>query len=141
MRRSEFCVLVLVESEDHFRPFDDNRSPDQVRVRHHQIDRFLLRRRQRPFLEDRAARAHEVEKAVGVDVFFQELPRRWFLVDVELLHVHARRVQKTSGVLAGRSSGLGIEGRLRHRVIIVRQEGSRAEGLVEPHLQSEGMRG
>src|SRR5262245_59534126 len=114
MRRSELVVLLLVEAEDHASALDENRPPDQVRVLHHEIDRFLLRLRQRALLEHRAARAHELEEAVGVDVALEELTPRRFLVDVELVHVDSGRVQKSSGILAGRSTRLPVKGRFWH---------------------------
>ena len=114
MRRLEFPVLLLVEAEDDLRPLDHDRPANQVGVLHHQRDRFLLRLRQRPTLEDRAARADEIEKALGVDVFLEELARGRFLVDIELVDVDARRIQKTSGILAGRSGGFRVEDRSRH---------------------------
>ena len=119
MRRLEFPVLLLVEAEDDLRPRDHDRPPDQIWVLHHQRDRLLLRRRQRPLLEHRAARADEIEKSLGVDVLFEETARGRFLVDVELLDVDAGRIQKTSGILAGCSSGFGIERRLGHRDKII----------------------
>jgi hypothetical protein len=47
-------------------------------------------------------------------VLFEELARGRFLVDVELLDVDAGRIQKTSGILAGRSGGFRVERRSRH---------------------------
>ena len=114
MRRSEFPVLLLVEAEDDLRPLDHDRPPDQVGVLHHQRDGLLLRRRQRPLLEHRAARADEVEEPFGVDVRLQELPRRRLPVDVDLVDVNAGRVQKTSGILAGRSRRFRVERRSDH---------------------------
>ena len=115
MRRSEFAVLVLVEAEDHLRPLDHDRPSDEVRVLHHQRDRFLLRPGQRPLLEHRAARADEIEEALRIDVLLQELTRGRFLVDVDLRDVDAGRIQKTSGILAGRSRRFRVERRLGHR--------------------------
>ena len=130
MRRSELSVSVLVEAEDHLRPLDHDRPPDEVGVFHHHRDRLLLRLRQRPLLEHRAARADVVEEAVGVDVLLEELARRRLLVDVDLVDVDLVLVQKTSGVLAGRSSGLRIEGRFRHgSTIIARSQGGKAGRL------------
>ena len=114
MRRSECAVLLLVEAEDHLRPLDHDRPPDQVRVIQHQRDRLLLRLRQRPLLEHRATRADEIEEALRVDVLLEELTRGRFLVDVDLVDRDACRIQKTSGILAGRSGGFGIESRRRH---------------------------
>jgi len=57
-------------------------------------------------------------------VLLEELARRRLLVDVDLVDVDLLLVQKTSGVLAGRSRGLGIERRLGHgSTIIARLEG------------------
>ena len=114
MRRSELFVLVLVEAEDHFRPLDHDRPPDQIGILHHHRDGFLLRLRQRPLLEHRAAGADEIEEPIGVDVLLEEFARRRFLVDVDLMNLNAGRIQKTSGILAGRSSGFGVKRRLRH---------------------------
>ena len=119
MRRSELGVIVLVESEDDLRPVHHNRSPDQIRVLHHQIDRFLLRLRQRPLLEHRAARADELEEAIGIDMLLEKIPRRRIAVDVDLVHVGALVVQKTSGVFARGSSGLRVERRFCHRRRII----------------------
>ena len=115
IRRLEFPVLLLVEAENDLRPLDHDRPPNQVGVVHHQRDGFLFRLRQRPLLEHRAARADEIEKPLGVDVLFEELARGRFLVDVELLNVDAGRIQKTSGIPAGRSGRFRVEGRSRHR--------------------------
>ena len=114
---SQLLVLVLVEAEDDFRALDHDGTADQVGLLHHQGDGFLLRLRKRPFLEDRTPQADEIEKPGGVDVLLQEGPVGRLLVDVDLRDLNAVRVQKTSGVLAGRSSGLGIEDRLGHRLI------------------------
>ena len=119
MRRLEGPVTVLVEAEDDLRSLDHDRPPDQVRVLHHQRDGFLLRRRQRPILEHRAARADEIEKPISVDVLHEERARGRFLVDVELMNVDAGRIQKTSGIPAGRSGGFCVEGRLRHSRSII----------------------
>ena len=119
MRRSELSVLFLVEPEHDFRSFDENRPPDQVRVLDHHRDRLALGGRQRPLLEHRAAGADEIEEPIGVDVLLEKLPRRWFLVDVDLVDVDAGRIQKTSGILAGRSGRFRIEGRLGHRDKII----------------------
>src|SRR5438067_2220568 len=120
MRRSELVVLLPVEPEDYSRALDQNRPANQVRVLHHQVDRFLLRLRQRALFPHRAARAHVVEEAPRVDVFLEELARRRLLVDVHLADVHAGRVQKTSGVLARGSGGLPEERRFRHASRIVK---------------------
>ena len=106
------AVLRLVETKGHFRSADQDRPLDQVRLFHHQVDGLLLRLRQRPRLEDRAARAHEIEKAVGLDVPLKERAIRRFLIDVALFNVDALLIQKTSGVTAGRSSGFPVERRL-----------------------------
>jgi hypothetical protein len=114
MRRLEFRVTVLVEPERDSGSFDEDGTPNQVRVLHHQSNGFLLRLWQRALLEDRAARADEVEEPIGIDVLLQELAGRGFLVDVDLVNIDAGRVQKTSGVLAGGSGGLRVESRFRH---------------------------
>src|SRR5258708_1101014 len=114
MRRSECGVYVLYDSERHLLAAYQNRPADRIRVLHHEIDRFLLRLRQRPFLEHRTTRAHKVEEAIRLDVLLEERARRRLLVDVELMNVDPRCVQKTSGILAGRSSGFRVERRFRH---------------------------
>ena len=120
----ELGVLVLVEAEDDLRPLDHDRPPDEVWVLQHHRDCLLLRLRQRPLLEHRAAGADVVEEALSVDVLLEELARWRLLVDVDLIHVDPALVQKTSGVFAGRSGRLRIEGRFRHsHTIIERLEG------------------
>ena len=119
----EFFVLCLVEAEDDLRALNEDRTPDQVRVLHHEIDRLLLRSRQRPLLEHRAARTHEVEEPGGVDVLLEELARRRLTVDVELADLEARFVQKTSGILTGGSRGLPVEGRFGHHSRIIEMAG------------------
>jgi hypothetical protein len=47
-------------------------------------------------------------------VLLEKGPIGWFLVDVDLRDVNPVRIQKTSGVFTGRSSGLGVEGQLGH---------------------------
>jgi hypothetical protein len=47
-------------------------------------------------------------------VLLEERPRWRLLVDVDLVDVDACRIQKTSGILAGRSRGFRVEGRPRH---------------------------
>ena len=116
---SQLFVGLLVESERDSRASDQDGAPNQVRVVHHQVDRFLLRLRQRPLLEHRAAGADEIEEALGVDVLLQELAGRRFLVDVDLVDVDALRIQKTSGILAGRSRRFRVERRLGHRDKII----------------------
>ena len=107
-------VCLFVEPEHDLRALDEDRPADEIRILHHQRDRVLLRLRQRPLLEDRAPRAHEIEEPARVDVLFEELPRRRCLVDIDLVDVESFCVQKTSGVLAGRSGEFRIEGRFRH---------------------------
>ena len=111
---SQLFVLRLVEAEQHPGPFDHDWAADQVRVLHHQIDRFLFRLWERALLEDRAPRADEVEKPLRVDVLLEKLPRGRLLVDVDFLNVDAVRIQKTSGVLARSSGGFRVKGRFRH---------------------------
>ena len=113
-RTLELAVRVLVEPEDHLRALDQNRSADEIWILHHQVDGFLLRPGQRTFLPHRTARADVVQEAFPVDMLLEPLARGWLLVDVDLADLDVCRVQKTSGVLAGRSRGLGVEGRLGH---------------------------
>ena len=114
MRRSELAVLVLVESEDHLGSPDQNRPPDQIGILHHQVDRLLLRSRQSALLEDRAARADELEKAIRVDVAFEKIAGRRVAIDVDRTDVGAALVQKTSGVLTRRSGGLPVKDRFHN---------------------------
>ena len=107
-------VGLLVKAENHLRPGDQNRPFDQVRLLAHQFDRFLFGLGQWPFLEHRAASAHEIEEMLRVDVLLEELTRGRLLVDVELVDVDAGRIQKTSGILAGRSRRFRVERRFRH---------------------------
>jgi hypothetical protein len=99
----------LVEAEGHPRPANQDWPPDEIGLRHHQVDRLLLGCRQRPCLEHRTAGAHEAEEIIAVDVLLEERAGRRRLVDVPFLDVGAELSQKTSGVLARRSSRLGVE--------------------------------
>jgi hypothetical protein len=111
-------VFLFVESERRLRTSHQDRTPDQIRLLHHQVDRFLLRLRQRPLLEYRASRAHEVEEPIFLDVLFQEGAIGRIAVDVALFDLDAVLLQITSGVAAGRSRRLPEEGRLRHALIL-----------------------
>jgi len=55
---------------------------------------------------------------VRVDVALQERPIGRFLVDVAFDDLDPLRIQKTSGVAAGRSSRLPEEDRFRHPSIV-----------------------
>ena len=114
-----FPVHLLVEAEDDLRPLDQDRPLDQVRVLHHQVDRFLLRPRQRPLLEDRAARADEIEKCSGSMCFSRNSRSGGVLLMSICSTVDALLVQETSGVLAGRSGGFGVEGGAGHGAIVL----------------------
>jgi hypothetical protein len=114
----QLAVLVLVEPEDHLAAANQDRTPDQVRLRHHQIDRLLLRPRQRTLFEHRAAGADEVEKPFRVDVLLEKRPIRWMTIDVLLVDVEVSLLQKTSGVTAGRSRRFPVEDRLWHADIL-----------------------
>jgi hypothetical protein len=111
-----FRECVLVEPEDRALSFDEDGTFDQIRLLHHQVDRFLLRLRQRPFLEHRTAAAHEIEEVVVIDVLLEELARRGIAIDVTFVDVDALLLQKTSGVAAGGSGGLPVKDRLGHTV-------------------------
>ena len=102
-------VRVLVEPEDHLRPSDEYRPPDEIWILDHEVDRFLLRFWQRPLLENGTSCADEIHEACRIDMALQEVTRRRLLVDVYFLNVHAGLVQKTSGILARRSGRLCIE--------------------------------
>ena len=130
-------VLRFVETKNGPRASHQNGSLDQVRLFHHQVDRFLLRFRQRPRLEYGAARTHEVEEAIDFDVRFEKCPVGRLLVDIAFLDVNALLLQKTSGVAAGRSGGFPEEGRLRHRLILESTECSR---LTRSSTRSRGSR-
>jgi len=121
MRRSgSGTVAIFVEPESHLRSFDEDRASDQVGVLHHEIDRFFLRFRERPFLEHGASRADEVEKPARVDVLLEKLTRRRIAIDVDLVDLESGFVQKTSGVFACGSGGLPIERRFRHIDTIIK---------------------
>jgi hypothetical protein len=106
--------LVFVEAERHLRATDEDRAFDEVGLLHHQVDGVFLRLRQRTRLEDRAARADELQEAILVDVLLEERPVGRGLVDVAFLDVDLLLLQKTSGVAAGRSRGFEIEHGLGH---------------------------
>ena len=116
--RPLLAIRFLVEPEQDLSAAHEDRAADQIGILHHQVDRLALRLRERPLLEYRAAGADEVEETVGVDVLLQEGPIRRRFVDVDLLDVDMLLVQETPGVLAGRSGGLGVEGRLGHPEIV-----------------------
>jgi hypothetical protein len=116
--RSALVVCVPVEAERHLRAADENRPFDEVGLFHHQIDRLLLRLRQRPLLEHRAAGADVIQEPIGIDVLFEKRAVRRFAGDVALLDVDVMLLQKTSGVAARRSGGLPVEERLRHDLIL-----------------------
>jgi hypothetical protein len=97
---------------------DQDRSLDEVWLIHHQVDGFFLGFRQRPRLAHRASSTHELEEALGIDVFLEKRPIRRIPVDVTLLDVDPLLCQKTSGVSAGRSSGLQVEDWLGHGGIV-----------------------
>jgi hypothetical protein len=111
-------VLRFVEAKRYLRSADEDRPFDEIRLLHHQVDRFLLRLRQRPGLEDRTAPADEVEEVRLVDVTLQKRPVGRILVDVTFFDVDLLLLQKTSGVAAGRSRRLPVEDRFRHVSIL-----------------------
>ncbi|HJR57992.1 MAG TPA: hypothetical protein VJ813_01285 [Vicinamibacterales bacterium] len=111
-------VLLFVKAKNDLRAADEDRTLDQVGLRHHQVDRLLFRFRQRARLEDRAAPADEVEEVVGTDVLLQKRTVRRVPVDVALFDADALLLQITSGVAARRSSRLPEEGGLGHGVIL-----------------------
>jgi hypothetical protein len=103
------AVLVLLEAEARLVAAHQDRPLDQVGLFHHEIDRFLLRARKRALLEYRASRADEIQESIRGDVALQERTIGRFLVDVALDEFDPLRIQKTSGVTAGRSSGLPVK--------------------------------
>jgi len=117
---SDSFVGVFVEAEGHLGSAYQDRTPDQVRILHHQIDGVLFRRREGTLLEYRAARADEVEETVLVDVLLQEVPCGRRLVDVDLFDRNLLCVQETPGVLARGSGRLRVEERLGHPAIVAR---------------------
>lgn len=127
------AVFLLVKTENRFRAADQDRPLDQIRLLHHQVDRFLLRFRQRPLLEHRAPPAHEIQEVLLADVLLEERAVGGSLVDVPLIDLDTMLLQKTSGVAACRSRGLPVKDRLGHRVILV---GSRVSGLGIPPASS-----
>jgi 7-cyano-7-deazaguanine synthase len=129
-------VSVLVKAKDNLLAPDQNRSPDQVRLLHHEVDGFLLRPGERPGLEHGAAGAYEVEKVVRLDVVLEELARGRLAIDVALLDLDPLLLQKTSGVAAGGSGRLPVEGRLGHRRHTTMFRMSRAVVLLSGGLDS-----
>jgi hypothetical protein len=110
-------------------PADQDRPPDQIRLRHHQVDRFLLRFGKRPRFENRAPRADKLQKAVSIDVLFEERTIGRVAIDVPFFDVYLLLLQKTSGVAAGRSRGLPVEDRLGHSR---HSKGRREKGKAAP---------
>jgi hypothetical protein len=117
---SQFRVLLFVESERDLVAANEDRPPDQVRLLHHQVDRFLLGTRKRTLFEHRTASADEVKEPFFIDVTFQELAIRRIAIDVSLVDVDPALIQKTSGCAARRSRGFPVEGWLRHIGIVDR---------------------
>ncbi|MEO5896032.1 MAG: hypothetical protein ABIS06_10050 [Vicinamibacterales bacterium] len=122
IRTLEAAVLLFVKTEDHLAALDQDRALDQIWLRHHQVDRFVLRFRQRLGLEDRAAGADEIEKTLLVDVLFEKCPVGGLFVDVLLIDLDALLLQKTSGVAAGRSGRFQVKRGLRHGLILQLRE-------------------
>jgi hypothetical protein len=108
-RRRAFRIRILVEAECHLPALDQNRPPYQVWLLHHQINRFLLRLRQWPLLEDWAPGADEIQKPRRVDVFLEKSARRRIPVDVVFFDVDVVLLQKTSGVAARGSGWFPVE--------------------------------
>jgi hypothetical protein len=104
-------VPLTIESKDGLVALDENRAFDQVRLLHHEVDRFLLRLRQWTLFEDGTARADEFQEPGFIDVPLQKLTVRRMLVDVAFGDVDLVRLQKTSGISAGGSGGLPVERR------------------------------
>jgi hypothetical protein len=111
-------VSFFVKAEDRLVARDQDRPFDEIRLLHHQVDRFLLRRRQWTRLEYRAARADEVEEVVRLDVLLEKGPVGRLFVDVLLVDADPLLFQKTSGVAACRSGGFQVKGGLRHVLIL-----------------------
>src|SRR6476661_6191097 len=91
-----FAVACLVEPEDHLGTADQDRTLDEVRLLHHQIDRFLLRSRQRLPPEYRASSAHELQESILVDVPLEERTAGRLAVDVVFLDLDVLLRQKPS---------------------------------------------
>jgi hypothetical protein len=111
-------VFVFFESERRLSPAYQDGPPDQIRLVHHQIDRFLLGLRQRPCLEYRAARAYEIQEVVRLDVLLEKCPVGRVPVDVALFDADVLLLQKTSGVAARGSGRFPVENRLGHAPIL-----------------------
>jgi hypothetical protein len=111
-------VLLLVEPEQNLRPEHENGSLDQVGLFHHQVYRLLLRAGQGAMFEDGTARAHEIEKAIGIDVPLEKRTIGWIAVDVPLFDLNTKLVQITSGIAARRSGRFPVKRRLQHARIL-----------------------
>ena len=111
-------IRVLVEAERHRPAGDEDRPPDQIGLRHHQIDCFLFGLRQRPLLEHGTPRADEIQEPIRFDVLLETRSIGRIAIDVTLLDVELQLLQKTSGVAARRSGRLQIEQWFRHRAIL-----------------------
>jgi hypothetical protein len=111
-------VCCLVESEDDLRSAHQDRPLDQVRLLDHEVDRLLLRLRQRPLLEDGASLADEVEEVIRRDVLLEKCAVGRVTVDVDLVDVDVVLRQKTPGVPAGGSRRFPVEDRLGHGLIL-----------------------
>ena len=125
----ELFICLAIEAEDHLAIADQDRPADQIRLLHHQIDRFLLRLRQRPLLEHRAARADEIEEVLLVDVSLEERTIGRIGVDVDLRGFDVMLLQKTSGIAAGRSRRLPVKSDTRHEWDCTLPSGWAAERL------------
>ena len=113
-------VGLLVETEHRLRAADEDRTSDEIWLLDHQIDRFLLRSRQRTLLEDRASRADVIEEPAGVDVMLEERAIRGIAVDVTFVDLDVVLLQKPSGVAARSSGRLPEERGLSHPNILRR---------------------
>src|SRR4029450_900027 len=124
----ELFICLAIEAEDYLAAADQDRATDQVRLLHHQVDCFLLRLRQRPLLEHRAARADEIEEVLLVDVSLEKRTIGRIGVDVDLGGFAVMLFQKTSGIAAGRSRRLPVKSDTRHDGIVLLPSGWVANG-------------
>jgi hypothetical protein len=111
-------VSLLVEPEHDLGSADEDGPLDQVGLFHHQVNRLLLRGRQRPRLEDGATGADEIQKRVGLDVPLEKGAIRRIAVDVPFFDLDVALFQITSGIATGRSSRLPVEDGLGHGPIL-----------------------
>lgn len=107
----QFPDLIRVEAEHNLPALDEQRSPDQVRILRHQLDRLLAGWRiglHAPLPVQFVAR---VEEQLVVALADQGVKDGWAqsLVQVDLLGLDTVLAQETPGVAAGGSGGFAPE--------------------------------